>query len=249
MQAKKLKAFTLIGATSALVVSCAIAFSTQSKAVYNIANADHTLSLSASNFASLSTTASDGTFDSLTPSENTLTWEYHNAKKDGNNLVLVKSVLGNVTFEDNYLGNTNPITSTSNITVNFSGAKYVRVYAGLNPDDDSTFYYVALLDSSASVFSTTAANNYYYYRFVNDDHENDDCVISSISITYSCDVEDRTDKVEEQAQKSDILSTVVTGQAAPDHNTEILFDSNYSTQSNQNNYKSGRCILNLITQI
>ena len=152
------KVFTMVGLGSVgvMAIVCAFSFANlRPKDELIQTKADYSLTLGSSNFAGLSTEFGDGTFDSRTPSNSLVRWSYHNAKKSGDNLVLGKSRHGNVNSSDNYVGNINPITSTSNITVNFSGAKYLRVYAGLDPDQISTFYYVGLLDSSSSVFSTT----------------------------------------------------------------------------------------------
>lgn len=191
---KNKKKFVLMGTVASGVIACmGVALLHNSNIVSNVINVAHqsrgdnnSLVISSTSLVT-SPTFTNGSFYVATNENNNIKFVYDEGKSNANGLItLDKTYNGNPFASHCYVGNDDPITSTTKIDVTFKGGR-ITVFAS---NDKVTYHKVDILESngeSASKVSMTLGYGYLYYQFANgNQYEGKEIDINSIEFTYSC---------------------------------------------------------------
>ena len=146
------------------------------------------LNLSNGDISNLTDSYKNDVFTSKTTSNNDVDWEYKYAKASAGLIELGKNKVGIPDSTNFYIGNTSPITSISELTVNFSGATTAYLYGSSNSTD---YYLVDLLTSNTP---STRIADYLYFRIVNGNQDVTPMTINSITVEYDCSPSDYSDE-------------------------------------------------------
>ena len=223
---KRLLTIISLASLSSIVIAAGAVFAVKQQKFSQLqkANADYTMILNSTTATGATSEFGNGTFEVSTPSgQSEVEWEFNDAKDyDTGLLTLNKTRLGLLGDDTCYIGNVDPITSISSITVGLGSGDKVLLFAS---PDGTNYYKMGLITEANATF--TLANDYQFFRLVNGYQSITHVNIQSLSITYACNANEDTDEI------SDITSNniLVTGSVA-----------SHTTDSFKNGYKSSQSL-------
>lgn len=184
---------------------------------------NNTLTINSTSYV-VSQSYSDGVFEVNTPYGNSVAFEYKQGKSNDNGLItLNKNYVGNSLPDYCYVGNDDPITSVSSISVDYTGGT-LTLFASNNNTD---FFKVDVFTSSGT---TVLGNNYLYFRFANGNHTETPLNLNSIVFSYQCVLDDDSSEASDMSNNFTLNgAAAVAGGVAAD--TSVYSDTYNSRQS------------------
>lgn len=187
---KKSLYFITAVASLALVVTLASNLREKTSNSFLASKASSSLTLDSGTDTGATGEYGNGSFEVSTSAGNTVGWEYKYGKaKDGGLISLGTTAVENPDETNYYIGNTDPITSVTGITINFESDTKLFFFASA---DGTNYYKLETITESKKV---TIGNNYFYFRFVNANCNLSKIDITSIVVDYDCVAADYTDEL------------------------------------------------------